>query len=1358
MFPQRPYGYRGREDIEENIINKICILNQKLVILCNDPHEQNATGKSSIASSVIATDRIQEFFSDGILWLSMSNFEVLNAKTMVSFLEFLFWELHRTICPNLDPIPFHTSLVDAEPFLRQHWESQIYAILSILGSKPKILVVLDNMPEKSVLQPLDSLGVTIMVTIRSSPVTMNDYNVHVGSILDQTNNRSIFDVVEALDRPESTGVDDRTDRQSAFICSLSNLLQSAYKLGFDDHCRLENNNNSNFNDDPQIPGSLVAKLLCNFSLLSKELKEKVLLLSSLPSNVFLPATLIYSIWSISSVQEQSSSMLSKEEDLTHLFRLSMIQMTSRRDFVLIPSEVKRFIDVIFAQAEASQCVNLNDLSQNKKCDGLCGLQEDALEILEHALTSDKDDFIGFLFDDLGGGPLLKCFESVNWTTTDIMKKYSVMFEKEIESSQFSSQNYSSQIETLTSIARVIHTIFTAVIGYNNRTSTLSDRSSVYISVYENITFKFWCREWLMKVVQFSEVLYDLYHENELPPLDFCRTLEYFADVSAVCGRLQESTESRRMIIKIQREYLTDEDIELGKSLINLSCILFLEMVETTSTLENENGEHDAFYSKVQDIEKKCKLALRCFQEYEQSSLVVVLADITSLLLIQILSRHEDQSQSRSEILSTLQDILLNRKRYYGDVYHPRISDIYFKMARVKASARDFGAAVKLMNKSIRIIRQVFGDNHINTSSMLELLASYFQAENQHPKAENLLSKSIGIMQSLCQQDSSHQDNLFETKKLLSNTTHQKEKDEGQPLSSSSCQPSHPPLQNSLPHVSSPSPTQTYQGEFLNDSLVSSTTGNGEKHPIGHTREDAVLLIALADRIFKKDDNYAKAKKYILKALKIINHYSKDDEKQWPDNSINEDNVLKWSAYNKLADICVREDNIQDAAKFYQRALKGFLSIKIDNATPSQREIKAEAVTIAFNLASLVHNSMDFLSAVPLYLKVVDIISQINTVIVDFDNGNTTTSEPTYSKVDHATMLDTIVDLFESNAVQNNDNEIVNDPIAYLNLDRQPQELSAPGNTPNFILRGRTLALTVYVHHLGLDDQRAVYCKGQLDRINPNDAIDDINTEFDDMHGHRVQSDFSANGKHEEKIDVTGKLLMTDLTEQVAEEYHTPSPEYETPVTKSNDGIVGRHHIIENPEVHHPVDVRQVLTTGPDEELDNPVPRNDEEDKMIYVFAVGCCRRNQLHSNSLSGNSKCTYLGTTSSCEKCFLFISKLDGKPFITKQPLPSDYSGVSKGVGCALIGEVYSIPGSLLSLVNDDVCDLKSSLETMSVKPLKDMRGGDTVHIRIADASSLSDNFIANSRNIPRGNYTEFIRARGGIEAFIENSKCGLK
>jgi len=881
----------------------------------------------------------------------------------------------------------------------------------------------------------------------------------------------------------------------------------------------------------------------------------------------------------------------------------------------------------------------------------------------------------------------------------------------------------------------------------------------------------------MKVVQFNEVLHELYHDNELPPLDFCQTLAAFAEVSHACGRLDEATDTRKQIIQIQRVYLNDDDVELGKSLLCLACSHYNEalMAKRNSNREGnlvilsdndeiigDVGDHSS-QSSLQEVEKKCRLALRCFQEYTKSNLVFVMMDLSSSLLVQILALQDSQSEA---ILSTFQSMLSSRKNFFSNVYHLQIAEVYFKMARVNYSNGNVVAAVKQMNKCIRIVRHIYGDCHTIPVSMLGCLASFhLESENVDSsssisRGENLLSKCIGIKRQLIQEDNCYEQSLSESLQQLENSTRNH-------------QANVPYNQQIATPVSSYQENPSSQ-EKLNNSIAESVKVEDDKRTVGHTKDDAVMLIALADRIFTKDLNSSKAKKYILKALKILSQCGGEES----DDDATASAILKWSSYNKLADICASEDNIQEAAKFYQRALKGFLSINTD-IQPAHRDTKAEAITIAFNLASLVHHSMDFITAVPLYLKVVEILSQINTVIVDFDCGNTTTTDPPYSKVEHATTLDHIVNIFEANVSAE-----APDPIAHMSSTIMGAGASTPLNTPSFILRVRTLAMTVFVHHLGLEDERAVQCRDKLDQINVLDKVlKDVN--IHDFNDFEVDVSFDG-GKNEEKAD--GKLLPSDLTtgdetsnqcyvdmtsadaatystlsdnvakQQVSEVKDVVAPQEAGKKRATNKQQQEHPQQLQEPQHRHQQQQQQAEVTKPDEVVNESEKRNQE--KLIYVFAFGCCRRNQLYSNILSGRGDCSYLGTTSTTEKFYMFISKYDGKPFITTQPLPSDYAGVSKGVSCAIIGEVYSVPSTVLPLVNEDICHVKSSIVKVAVKSLKDMKGsdGDNVYINLSDVNSLTERFTSNCRNIPRGNYTEFIRARGGIEAFIENSKCSLK
>jgi hypothetical protein len=1353
MFPQQPHGYRGRDLCEDEIMDRLT--KQNVVVLTNQATEQCATGKSAIASSICSNERMRDHFSDGILWLTLSNAMVLHAKSYASFLEYVFEELHHQICPDLDGIIFNhcNKKKKTATSIRPFWENNIYALLSTMGPRPKYLLVLDNISDSSVLQSLETLGMTILVTIRSSALTLEN-NIPVSAVFENAENRSIFD------NEEEQGGDVAT-RPTTFVSSLSSLLQSAYKLGYSDHSACGSNELCT-----RVPGSLVMKLLCAFSTLSKDLKEKFLLLSSLPADVFLPVSLVCCIWSSASVQGQTASMQSKEDDVIYLYHVSLIQLSADRETMMISSAAKKLMSVIFGQL-ASSVIGNDDLDRSTDVGGgLCALREDATEILEYLLVNDKDDFISFQFEKYSTA-LFGIFENIGWKASDVMEKYTLLFEKEIESSQFSSKNYSSQISILSCVEQVIQTLFQSMVIGRKQKINMSAQVDVDDESASD-SFSYWCLKWLNKIVQCKEALYELYHDNDVPPVAFCDSLALLAQVSIECGHVQEAILSRKHIISIQREYLNEDDFELGKSLFYLACSQFISLEFVRSGERNDKDVHHDVSSTIQEVEKNCRLVVRCFQEYEQSSVVVAMADMSKALLVDILTLRGDRS---AEVMEMLQEMLSSRKQFYSNVYHPQVADVYSKLAEVNHSIGNTEVAVKLMNKNIRIVRQIYGDFHLNTASALECLAEYFVIDQNFAKAETLLSKSIGIKQILCKQDSHNQESLLFSVHRLSTITAQRHTFEE--------------AQGSLQSQTQP-PAYVHE-EPMSSPMEELKQSRGEKRAVGHTREDAILLIALADRIFKKEVNYAKAKKYVFKALKILSQCSRKGDNdvliQGSDESSN--NIVKWSAYNKLADICVCEDNIEEAAKFYHRALRGFLSINISD-DPTLREQKAEAVVISFNLATLVDTSMEFQAAVPLYLKVVDIISQINTIIADFDNGNNGTIDPPFSSVDHAKMLISIADRFEANIRADNDEvaSLVHDPVAMFHRQTKSHEATAPVNTPIFLLHVRTLALIVCVHHWGSDDETTIQCQDNLNRaaaIQPHtvddaDVITTDDVEFEGCNGEvkldPVLDDYSTivSGDNLTLLDDV-ELELHDEQQREAEERRRQRNEgLLTWRRDEEEDEVAAEDYKEEEEEEEDEDYKEEEEEEEEEEEDEDYKEEEEEEEeeeevneSVYVFALGCCRRNQLHSNVLNGNNNCSYIGTTSSIEKYYMFVNKYDGKPFITTEPLPSDYAGVSKGVSCVIFGEIYCIPSSLLQSLHEDISNVHCVMQSRPIKLMNGTtKGGDTevqqAHFQITDVREMSSSVIANCRNIPRGNYTEFIRARGGVEAFIENSKSSLK
>ena len=1453
LFPQPPHGYRGRNAQEEDIIERLH--EQKLVVITNQDNELCTTGKSALVASICSNPHVSDYFSDGILWLTLSRFIVpLNARSYGSFLHFLFEEIRRDICPDLSATSF-THQPQSHSCTKEEkdasgvkdssihfWEAAIYKLLAILGPQSKYLLILDNMPDSSVIQTLVTLGMSIIVTIRASAFTAEN-NVSVTAILDVDTRRSIFDI-EGIDVLAGHGAaSSREDEGSghgpalsqpaplpSFVCSLSTLLQSAYKLGYGDNAEHRKE------VCQHVPaGSLTTKLLCHFSTLSADTKDKFLLLSCLPAGVFLPVSLVYCLWSSASVQGQTASKLSQKEDIRYLYQLSLIQLSVNHDMVLLTSETKKFMSAIFDQgASLSPSVHVPVSSGVPSCreasmGRLCALSEDALEILEYVLSNDKLDFISCQFNlPVYSSALWCCFTSLNWTEAEVIEKYTSMFEKEIESSQFSSKNYTSQITTLTDIEEVIRTLFTSKEMMNTQdvflaTSHTYDEEPRALTDVSSSTsssnFSSWCLQWNQKIVAYKEALYDLYHDNEVPPVCFCATLSLLADLSSSCGHHREAISIRKRIISIQREYLPADDLDLGKSLYGLACAQYLLCLEhqsvanDTSSFNSDAPSPEAV--SIQEVESMCCLALRCFQEYEQSFVVITLTDLSMSLLVKILNIQEEKSAA---IIELLQEMLSSRKKFYCDVYHVQVAETYYQLANVHYSMGSVNVAIKLMNKNIRIMRHIYGDCHLNTARMLECLAHYFALDHNYARAETLFSKSIGIQQILCQHDPLVQTSLALSRSALATLTARRLAAE------------HEQQQIEDIHQD---PNSTFVDESKSSLNKTKPSGEAkEKRIVGHSREDAILLVALADRIFKKEANYGKAKKYIYKALKILSLCSNNSnaEGQFTTESVADDSnisIIKWSAYNKLADICVCEDNVQEAAKLYQRALRGFLTINL-TVTPALREQKGEAIVIAVHLATLVDTAMGFPEAVTLYRKVVDIIAQLNTIISDLEHGVNSPTEPTYSSVEHAVTLVSIADRFKEEANASGCNTGISMMSQSSDDSRHTSDTTPPedgigdsdGSRDRFLLRVWTLALAVFNFHLGSEDEHTLRCQDQLDRLIGDDSAwtgaggGASALALAQHSGSWAGTTSSAeDGKDRTSVTLSSSasrsasaarvvasipdpsLLGNDLSpppphpppggQQGAETAPPPpfTPTNSLAVLLPEDmGVLQEDTSLSLERQKQPVPPLSSSTECPDDGNDSDSGGGSGSDDNVNVFAFGCCRRNQLHSNLLNSyqSHHCSYLGTTSSTQKYFMFVNKHDGKPFITTQSLPSEYAGVSKGVSCVIVGEVYSIPKTLLSSMCEDICEeVKFSIEALPIKPLHssassgeaDSGSGSGSGTRscsnnimqaffhvVTDVTDLSERFIANCRNIPRGNYTEFIRARGGIETFIDNSKSTLK
>ena len=1006
-FPHAPHGYHNRDDVEKQLLDHL--LSHKVTILTNEENNNSSSGKTSTTSYICEILTTESHFTDGIIWLSMSD-KVMNWMTFGSFLEYLLTELHRLLCPELEH--FLYDVIDQQNIdgCCYNLIKRIHELMMFIGPNPQVLVVLDDVSSVSLLKPLESLGLTFLMTTRSCSLSESACIIQLPTRLESMPNHTIYDI-------DNGG--DGDDGQSSFMTSLSTLLQSAYKLGYQDHATSRNEECQ----QRDVPGSLATKLLCNYSTMRKDMKLKLLLLSSLPVGEFLPLSLVYYIWSCSSVQGQSETLQSQEDDIILFHRNSLIQLSFNKDMLLIPNDTHRLIHLIL-------CQNSFFCDKKDEENELTAIKEDSVEILEYALVNDKEEFLSFQFERCCLS-LAKCFVCLEWSEDDVIKKYDLMFEKEIESSQFSSKNYNSQLITLTSIEQVIKILMSSFSIEQKRSGQLFNNHNSM-----NVLFK-WCYQWFDKIIDFKETLYDLYHDNDLPPLEHCETLSKFAEITIRNGCINDSIKVRKDIIKIQREYLNDNDIELGMSLFYLAHTGYLSLKTNQSGKSNDSIPDEA------EVEKMSRLALRFFEELEQSSVTISIIDSLMKILCEILINRSDKVD---DVLTTLQDILSSRKEYYNKVYHPQIADIYHDMAALQLMVGNTDAAIKLMNKNIRIVRHVFGDCNYHTANMLEYLADCFLTQKNISRAESLMTKAIGIQQILSQQDGFPQSALISSlQKLNKIVTERLTSDRAKKQEQTN--PNH-------------------QNQFASPKSFDSKS----KHPTGQSKEDAVLLIAMADRIFRNDHDHTKAKKYLYKSLKILAQLDLTVEKY----DFNEINIFKWSAYNKLAEISSDEGNIQEGAKYYQKALKGFLSINLD-IYPGLRDHKNEAIVVAYNLAHLVDESMGFQAAIALYLKVIDIVTELNTLVSDVENNqDKSSSRVTHSQVDHAATLILIADRFEDE-LQNNE--------GLLSLD-DPKYSGAMngiirGSVESFLVHLWTLAVEIYIYHVGLEDERTLQCQEKL---------------------------------------------------------------------------------------------------------------------------------------------------------------------------------------------------------------------------------------------------------------------------------------
>jgi len=517
-----------------------------------------------------------------------------------------------------------------------------------------------------------------------------------------------------------------------------------------------------------------------------------------------------------------------------------------------------------------------------------------------------------------------------------------------------------------------------------------------------------------------------------------------------------------------------------------------------------------------------------------------------------------------------------------------------------------------------------------------------------------------------------------------------------------------------------------------------------------TLDDAALLVALADRITKKGD-CAKAKKYIMKALKIISEHPSSSETaldcsagSLPPSDMK--NVIKWSAYSKLGDLHEYAGDTTLAIKFYQKALKGFLSMDM-SASSRQSNHRVEAIVVAYTLATVVHNSFGFSESVGLYVQAAHILFD---VVGMMDKSRDCVNDRSYG--DYSRMLEEIATLFEHY-----------ETTVTINFDQpkcavlyRPQGesivLDSPESCRQLVSKMRQTAKILE----GLEKNSQKYTSGvgipssnQSDRIHHSTA----NIDNSDIVIHRRHSSPTINRNPNE------------------EEYYVPTHiNPPSPIIASSTSPLSSRHLAKSSNTSSPSSpIREFHVPGDSfcesessssdaEGTDNielpGISTGDETFELsnrssTYIFVFGSMRRHQLNHNIIRDNEGVSYLGTTATSDKYYMYVNARTGLPFVTVEPV----AGIARSIKTTIIGEVYFVPYSVFA--NAKHLFISGMLQSININAVDDSMPNEVITY-ISDSSCTPDS--SEILTIPRGNYSQFLSARGGIDSFLSSSKSRLR
>jgi hypothetical protein len=150
---------------------------------------------------------------------------------------------------------------------------------------------------------------------------------------------------------------------------------------------------------------------------------------------------------------------------------------------------------------------------------------------------------------------------------------------------------------------------------------------------------------------------------------------------------------------------------------------------------------------------------------------------------------------------------------------------------------------------------------------------------------------------------------------------------------------------------------------------------------------------------------------------------------------------------------------------------------------------------------------------------------------------------------------------------------------------------------------------------------------------------------------------------------------------------------------------------------------------------------EECTKFINFFVFGSLRRHHDNHALLSMPNRdetFSYLGTTTTVHSFYLYINCLTGLPIVTEEPIET-----CKSTSTTIVGEVYSVTPSIVERAGALFPD--STLVNVDLKSF-----GGTLEENVAVMYLAIEPSLIDWMNVPRGNYSQFLSTRGGLQAFL--------